>query len=93
MSRAVCARWQAGQVDKPLTTGTMHRVSYVFRIYGALHVQLQLPAQPARANAWVRSPNDAPLFAGSTALQVMLGGKLSDVADYLEFYTEGGDYS
>lgn len=23
VSRAVCARWQAGQVDKPLTTGTM----------------------------------------------------------------------
>lgn len=50
------------------------RASYLLGIYQALHVIVD----SANADAWVRTPNDAPLFAGQTPLDVMTqGGILS----------------
>jgi hypothetical protein len=60
------------------------RLSYVFGIYSALHVLFPVPE---RADAWVRKPNDAPLFGGDTALARMLGGQVADlfqVRQYLD---------
>ena len=40
-----------------------------------------------RADAWLRKPNDAPLFGGRTALDRMLAGQVSDlfvVRQYLD---------
>ena len=44
-------------------------------------------APPERADAWVRKPNDAPLFGGDSALARMLGGQVADlfqVRQYLD---------
>jgi len=41
----------------------------------------------AQADAWVRKPNDAPLFGGQSALERMLSGNVADlyvVRQYLD---------
>jgi len=74
-----------GQLDRD----TLERVSYVLGIYKAL--QILLP-DPAAADAWVRKPNTAPLFAGQPALQRMLSGNVADlyvVRQYLDGWRGG----
>ena len=73
----------------PLGRDTLERISYVLGIYKAL--QILLP-EPAAADAWVRKPNDAPLFAGKPALERMLSGNVSDlyvVRQYLDAWRGG----
>jgi hypothetical protein len=56
----------------------------VLGIYKAL--QLLLP-DPARADEWVRRPNDAVPFGGRSALERMLAGQVVDlwvVRQYLD---------
>jgi len=74
-----------GQLDRD----TLERVSYVLGIYKAL--QILLP-DPAAADAWVRKPNTAPLFAGQPALLRMLSGNVADlyvVRQYLDAWRGG----
>lgn len=68
----------------PVSRDVLERISYVLGIYKAL--QILLP-DPARADAWVRQPNTAPLFGGRSALEHMLGGNVADlfvVRQYLD---------
>jgi hypothetical protein len=46
------------------------------RIYKAL--QMLLPSDEA-ADAWIRKPNDAPLFGGRSALDRLLSGNVADL--------------
>ena len=62
--------------DGALSRDTLERISYVLGIYKAL--QILLP-EPAAADAWVRKPNAAPLFAGKPALERMLSGNVADL--------------
>ena len=74
-----------GQLDRD----TLERVSYILGIYKAL--QILLP-EPAVADAWLRKPNNAPLFAGKPALQRMLSGNVADlyvVRQYLDGWRGG----
>lgn len=76
-------KWKKDQVGN-LSRDVVERISYVLGIYKAL--QILLP-DPDRADAWVRQPNAAPLFAGQRALDRMLGGNVSDlfvVRQYLD---------
>ena len=44
-------------------------------------------ANPAQADAWIKRPNQAPLFGGRSALDRMLGGQVADlfvVRQYLD---------
>ena len=62
----------------------LERISYVLGIYKAL--QILLP-ETERADAWVTTPNAAPLFGGDSALTRMLGGNVGDlyaVRQYLD---------
>lgn len=61
-----------------LTPDTLERISYILGIYKALHILL--PNKQA-ANAWIKKPNQAPLFNGKTALQKLLKGHVIDLAD------------
>lgn len=82
-SRSSFCRWKAGNVGR-VPSGLLERLSYVLGIYKSL--QLLLP-DPALADAWVRRPNDAPLFAGQPPLDRMLGGLISGlfvVCDHLD---------
>lgn len=92
VSRTVFYRWQRQELNNGLDAATAERLSYVFRIYGAL--QVLLPTAPS-ADAWVKRANTAPLFGGQSALARLLGGQagdLKDVADYLDAQ-RGGDFA
>lgn len=69
-----------GKSSKPvrLTHDTLERVSYVMGIYKALNILLP---QPVQAATWIRKPNQAPLFAGKSAMDVMLQGRVTDLSD------------
>ena len=67
------ARWKAGSVSRIGKDGKA-RLSNLMGIHKALRYLFQ---EPARGYAWIKRPNDA--FAGQSALDVMLGGELTDL--------------
>jgi hypothetical protein len=58
--------------DRVLDTDRLTRISYLIGIYKALRIL----HSPALANAWVRLPNQNPIFAGKTPLDYMMRGGL-----------------
>jgi hypothetical protein len=82
-SRSTLRRWRNGQV-KRVGRDTLERISYVLGIYKAIHTLI--PARE-RADAWIRRPNMAPFLNGSSALDRLLSGNVSDlyvVRQYLD---------
>ncbi len=74
-ARSTFFKWKRDpNVDLP--KDTIERISYLLGIYKAL--QILLPDQRA-ADAWVRQPNQAPLFGGKSALDRMLSGHVADL--------------
>jgi hypothetical protein len=69
-----------GKVDTPPRLGrdALERISYIMGIFKALNILLP---NERRAAEWVRKPNSHPLFRGQTALDVMLQGRVIDLAD------------
>lgn len=88
--RSTFYAWRKSPESARLPRDTLERLSNLLGIYKSL--QILLP-EPTAADAWVRQPNQAPLFAGRSALQVMLGGNVSDlnlVRRYLDGVRGGG---
>ena len=70
--------------DALLGRDVVERISYVLGIYKSLQI---LFPEPERADAWIRRPNSAPMFAGQPALERMLSGNVADlyvVREYLD---------
>ncbi len=76
VGRTTLYQWKQGKVNGPLDRHVLERLSYLFGIYAALQILLPVAA---RADAWVRQPNAAPLFGGRPALERMLGGQVADL--------------
>ena len=74
--RSTFFKWKSAPEAADLKRDTLERLSYLLGIYKAL--QVLLPATP-EADAWIKKPNDAPLFAGKSALARMLGGNVADL--------------
>jgi hypothetical protein len=90
VQRSTLYAWRAGSYPARLDADTLERLSYVFGIYGALQVLFPVAE---RADAWLRKPNDAPLFGGDSALSRMLGGQVADLFEvrrYLDAVRGGG---
>lgn len=66
-------RWKAGDVGRIDRDGKA-RLSNLIGIHKALRL---IFVEPSRGYAWVRAPNAA--FGGRSALDVMLGGELTDL--------------
>ena len=82
-ARSTFFKWKKS-ADALLPKDTLERISYILGIYKAL--QILLP-DTAAADAWVRRPNEAPLFGGRSALDRMLSGQVADlflVRQYLD---------
>ena len=75
--RSTFFKWKSERVAK-LSADTVERISYVMGIYKSLRILL--PTAEA-AHAWVKKPNTAYGFAGKSALERMLGGRVIDLAD------------
>ena len=74
-ARSTFFKWKRDP-NVELPKDTIERISYLLGIYKAL--QILLPDQRA-ADAWVRQPNQAPLFGGKSALERMLSGHVADL--------------
>ena len=87
-SRTTFFRWKKS-APAMLPPDTVERLSHVFGIYKSL--QIVLPSDAART--WVHQPNDAGLFGGRPALEMMLSGVagLFLVRAYLDGQ-RGGDF-
>jgi hypothetical protein len=70
-------KYQKAPQSAHLSHDTLARISHLLAIYKAIN--LLLPRAES-ADAWVRRPNDAPLFKGRSALDYMLGGEFEDIA-------------
>jgi Protein of unknown function (DUF2384) len=89
-ARSTFFAWRKHPEKASLPRDTLERLSNLLGIYKSL--QILLPDTTA-ADAWVRKPNSAPLFAGRSALQRMLAGNVSDVnlvRRYLDGVRGGG---
>ncbi len=76
-------KWKR-ELSGSLPRDVLERISYLLGIYKAL--QILIPDE-ARADAWISSPNTAPIFGGRSALDRMLGGNVGDlyaVRQYLD---------
>ncbi len=71
-SRATFFRWKKEDV-KDISQDTFERISYLLGIYKALHILFTIPEQ---ANTWLHRNNQADIFAGRSALEFMLQGKM-----------------
>jgi hypothetical protein len=83
-SRSTYFKWRKAPEAAALPRDTLERISYVLGIYKALQILLPSPEQ---ADGWVRRPNQAPPFAGRSALERMLSGNVADlyvVRQYLD---------
>lgn len=74
-SRSTFFKWKRDQKAR-LDRDQLERISHLLGIYKAL--QILLP-DPAAADAWVKRPNQAPLFQGRPALEVMTRGGILDL--------------
>jgi antitoxin Xre/MbcA/ParS-like protein len=84
--RSTFYKWRGGDYGG-VRADTLERLSHVFGVYGALH---GLFLDKRQADEWVRWPNDA--FAGKSALDHMLGGRVADLYEvrrYAESAAEG----
>ena len=66
-------RWKSGDIGR-IDRDSKARLSNLVGIHKALRVIFR---EPQRGYGWVKSPNSA--FAGRSALDVMLGGELTDL--------------
>ena len=66
-------RWKAGDLGRA-GVDTAARLSNLMGIHKALRLLFK---EPARGYGWIKRPNDA--FGGASALEVMLGGQLTDI--------------
>jgi len=66
-------RWKAGEIGR-IDRDAKARLSNLIGIHKALRI---IFSEPHRGYAWIRSPNSA--FGGRTALEVMLGGEMTDL--------------
>ncbi len=68
------ARWKAGGAPGRLGRDGKARLSNLMGIHKALRIIFR---DPRRGYEWIRAPNAA--FGGRSALEVMLGGELTDL--------------
>lgn len=73
--RSTFYRWKRRSIGLA-SWDVLERISYVLGIYQALHT---LFASGTQADGWIRRPNSACIFAGSSALDRMLAGQVSDL--------------
>lgn len=66
-------RWKAGEIGRIDRDGKA-RLSNIMGIHKALRIIFR---EAQRAYSWIKAPNAA--FAGKSALDVMLGGELTDL--------------
>jgi len=73
LNRRTYARWKAGEIGR-MGRDVKARLSNLIGIHKALKIAFR---DATRGYAWIKAPNEA--FDGHSALDVMLGGELTDL--------------
>jgi uncharacterized protein (DUF2384 family) len=73
LNRRTYARWKAGELGRIGRDGKA-RLSNLMGIHKALRTIFR---EPARGYEWMKAPNQ--IFDGRSALDIMLGGELTDL--------------
>ena len=73
LPRRTFARWKAGEVGRIGRDGKA-RLSNLMGVHTALRIIFR---EPERGYAWIKAPNED--FEGRSALDIMLGGELTDL--------------
>ena len=73
LSARTWARWKTGAIGR-IPRDLKSRLSNLMGIHKALRI---IFTETGRAYGWIQRPNDA--FGGASALDVMLGGELTDI--------------
>ena len=73
LPRRTFARWKAGEIGRIGRDGRA-RLSNLMGIHKALKIIFR---EPTRGHGWIKAPNDA--FGGRSALDVLLGGEITDL--------------
>ena len=73
LPRRTFARWKAGDVGRLGRDGKA-RLSNLMGIHKALKI---IFSEGSRGYGWIKAPNEA--FGGASAMDVMLGGELTDL--------------
>lgn len=66
----------ANEEGPDVSKDTLEWISYILGIFKAINILLPIRE---RASAWIRKPNEAPLFGGQSALERMTAGNVSDL--------------
>ena len=69
--------WKPNMSVTDIGEDELKRISYILGIYESL--QILLPDSRV-ANAWMSTPNSAPMFNGQSAIEKILAGDLGDLA-------------
>lgn len=77
VSRTTYFRYKA-LPEITLGVDTLDRISYIMGIYKGLRMLFN---EPDRANQWIKRPNTASPFHGKSALEWMLQGHLTNLAE------------
>ncbi|SCM79520.1 conserved hypothetical protein [uncultured Pleomorphomonas sp.] len=75
MSARTWARWKEGSIGR-IDRDLRMRMAHLMGIHKGLRYLFK---EPARGYEWIRKPNDT--FDGQSALDLMLRGEMSDLAD------------
>ncbi len=75
-SRSAFFAWK--KAPTALAGDTLERISYLLGIWKALRI---LIPDDRQALAWVKKPNDNPMFGGQPPLAKLLQGRVLDLAD------------
>lgn len=75
-SRSTLNRYKAAPSGLRLRQGTLERMGYILSIHKSLRL---LFCAEDSVYGWVRKPNQHPFFAGRSALEVMMGGRVADL--------------
>lgn len=75
--RTELERWQA----HGLPHHVLLRISHLMSIHRALRA---IFGDNPAAYGWISRPNDAPLFAGRAALELLIEGRFAEVREYLD---------
>jgi uncharacterized protein (DUF2384 family) len=73
-STSLFYKWKRGDVSN-LPKDTLERISYLSGVYKALHIIFE---EKNQADSWIKRPSTD--FNGKSALDVMLGGNVVDLA-------------
>ena len=81
-SRSTFMSWKAKAPTK-LPPDTLERISYLLGVHKALRILFSRDDQSVRE--WIKQPNRNALFAGSSALDRMMSGRVADLYEVRRF--------